>query len=193
EFRDRRAAALSGGMKQKLALCCALVHRPEILLLDEPTTGVDAVSRSEFWDLLGELRRGGLTIVVSTPYMDEASRCDKIALIQKGRILDIDSPEGVRGRYPLPLFAVHGADRPRLVAALREYPHVHSAYPFGDVAHYTDRRRQVAADAITSDLTRFLAERRLDVEVAPISATVEDSFMYLMGREPGSSEGNGGR
>src|SRR5258708_33775221 len=92
-FKDRRAAALSGGVKQKLALCCALVHRPEILFLDEPTTGVDAVSRREFWDLLGQLKASGITIVVSTPYMDEANRCDRVALIQRGRLLAIDTPE----------------------------------------------------------------------------------------------------
>src|SRR5690606_37001287 len=99
-FRDRRAGALSGGMKQKLALSCALVHRPDILFLDEPTTGVDAVSRREFWDLLADLKRGGLTIVVSTPYMDEAERCDRVALIQAGRILGIDPPSAIVRRYP---------------------------------------------------------------------------------------------
>ena len=97
-FKDRRAGALSGGMKQKLALCCALVHRPEILFLDEPTTGVDAVSRREFWDLLAALKATGLTIVVSTPYMDEADRCDRVALIQRGRLLAIDTPEADRAR-----------------------------------------------------------------------------------------------
>src|SRR5207244_13624736 len=105
-FKDRRAGALSGGMKQKLALCCALVHRPDILFLDEPTTGVDAVSRREFWDLLGRLKTAGLTIVVSTPYMDEANRCDRVALMQRGRLLAIDTPASVARSFDRPLFAI---------------------------------------------------------------------------------------
>src|SRR5919106_4821323 len=110
-FAARRAGALSGGMKQKLALCCALVHTPELLLLDEPTTGVDAVSRREFWDLLESLRADGLTIVASTPYMDEAVRCDRVALIQRGRILDIADPRGIGARFDRPLLAVRSAAR----------------------------------------------------------------------------------
>src|SRR5262249_9118259 len=110
-FKDRRAGALSGGMKQKLALCCALVHRPEILFLDEPTTGVDAVSRREFWDLLGRLKAHGLTAVVSTPYMDEADRCDRVALIQQGRLLTVDTPADVVRSFGRPLFGVHANER----------------------------------------------------------------------------------
>src|SRR5436190_14561287 len=110
-FKDRRAAALSGGMKQKLALCCALVHRPDILFLDEPTTGVDAVSRREFWDLLGRLQEGGLTTVVSTPYMDEATRCDRVALMHRGRMLAIDTPAGITRGFEHPLCAVRTGDR----------------------------------------------------------------------------------
>src|SRR6188474_821948 len=105
-FKDRRAAALSGGMKQKLALCCALVHTPDILFLDEPTTGVDAVSRREFWDLLGQLTRGGLTTIVSTPYMDEATRCGRVALIQQGQLLVVDTPTAIARSFDRPLFAV---------------------------------------------------------------------------------------
>src|SRR5262249_15851353 len=116
-FKTRRAAALSGGMKQKLALCCALVHRPEILFLDEPTTGVDAVSRREFWDLLDRLK-ADLTIVVSTPYMDEATRCDRVALIQKGRLLALDTPGGITGSFSRPLLAVHVGNRYRALLAL---------------------------------------------------------------------------
>src|SRR6478735_11853939 len=110
-FKDRRAAALSGGMKQKLALCCALVHRPELLLLDEPTTGVDAVSRREFWELLAQLKATGLTIVVSTPYMDEADRCDRVALIDGGKILATDTPRRIGDRFDRPLIAVRAAER----------------------------------------------------------------------------------
>src|ERR1041385_6494928 len=112
-FKTRRAAALSGGMKQKLALCCALVHRPQLLFLDEPTTGVDAVSRREFWELLARFRETGLTIVVSTPYMDEADRCDRVALVQRGRVLAIDTPRAITASYGRPLFAIRVADRYR--------------------------------------------------------------------------------
>src|SRR5262249_10409160 len=110
-FKDRRTAALSGGMKQKLALCCALVHRPELLTLDEPTTGVDAVSRREFWDLLGNLQGSGLTIIVSTPYMDEAVRCDRVGLMHGGRLLAVDAPSGITGSFDRPLLAVRATAR----------------------------------------------------------------------------------
>ena len=107
-FKDRKAGALSGGMKQKLALCCAMIHKPDILFLDEPTTGVDPVSRKEFWEMLKKLNKEGLTIFVSTPYMDEASLCDRVALIQSGEILAIDTPEGINKLFEAPLFAVNG-------------------------------------------------------------------------------------
>src|SRR5205085_8306565 len=139
-FKGRRAGALSGGMKQKLALCCALVHRPEILFLDEPTTGVDAVSRREFWELLDRLKSTGLTIVVSTPYMDEADRCGRVALIQRGRILAIDTPRQIAASFGRPLFTVRAAERYPLLLATREFTYVGTVFPFGDVLHYTDRR-----------------------------------------------------
>jgi ABC-2 type transport system ATP-binding protein len=181
-FRDRRAGALSGGMKQKLALSCALVHRPDILLLDEPTTGVDAVSRREFWDLLGELRNDGLSIVVSTPYMDEADRCDRVALIQAGRILDIATPGAIGDSYALPLLAITGADRYRMLALLRALPHAESVYPFGAELHYTDRRAGASADALAVELQALLAGHGFsNVQVRPIRAGIEDSFMARMG------------
>ena len=105
-FKNRRAGALSGGMKQKLALCCALIHKPEVLFLDEPTTGVDVVSRKEFWEMLKRLKAQGITILVSTPYMDEANLCDRIALIQKGEILSIDTPAQIIHSFPVPLYAI---------------------------------------------------------------------------------------
>jgi ABC-2 type transport system ATP-binding protein len=180
-FRDRRADALSGGMKQKLALSCALVHRPELLLLDEPTTGVDAVSRREFWDQLAMLRTSGLPIVVSTPYMDEAMRCDRVALIQGGRILETDAPGAFSARYARPLLAVVGGHRYRVLLALREFPHAHAVYPFGDEVHYTDARANVAAAAIVGELHAFLQGRREPVDdVRPIAAGIEDTFMSLM-------------
>jgi ABC-2 type transport system ATP-binding protein len=180
-FAERRADALSGGMKQKLALSCALVHRPDILFLDEPTTGVDAVSRREFWDQLGVLRDSGLTIVVSTPYMDEALRCNRVALMQGGRILEIDIPTEIGSRYPLPLLAVAGADRYRLLLALRKAPHVHSVYPFGAELHYTDARKGFDPTSIVTELRKYIeGEGFADVDVKPITAGIEDSFMELM-------------
>jgi ABC-2 type transport system ATP-binding protein len=191
-FRQRRAAALSGGMKQKLALSCALVHRPELLLLDEPTTGVDAVSRREFWDLLAGLKASGLSIIVSTPYMDEADRCDRVALIHKGRILDIDAPAAISANYPLPLLAVRAADRYRLIGALRAFPSARAVHPFGEHLHYTDARADMDAAAIAAELRTYLERKGFaDVDVRRMDAGIEDSFMVLMGEE-GRGMGEGG-
>lgn len=175
-FKDRRAAALSGGMKQKLALCCALVHRPDILFLDEPTTGVDAVSRREFWDLLARLKDSGLTTVVSTPYMDEATRCDRIALMHRGRLLGVDTPSGITAAYERPLFGVRAKDRYKVLLALRRYEHAHSAYPFGEVIHYADKR---SGDArVPADVQAFLAANGFaDAAIEPLTPTVEDTFI----------------
>ena len=182
QFKDRRAGALSGGMKQKLALCCALVHRPDILFLDEPTTGVDAVSRREFWELLAKFKASGLTIVVSTPYMDEATRCDRIALMQGGRILAIDAPDAVTRSFDRPLLAVRADQRYQSLLALREYPHTHTVYPFGEVLHYTDARAMLPADAVSREVVAFLGSRGLTaVSAAPIPASIEDSFMAYLG------------
>lgn len=181
-FRTRRAGALSGGMKQKLALSCALVHRPDVLFLDEPTTGVDAVSRREFWDLLHDLQASGLTIVVSTPYMDEASRCDRVALMQKGRILAIDTPDRIGSRFPRPLFALRGTPRHNLIHGLRAFPAAASVQPFGDTLHYSDRRPDVNAPLLLAELTAHLATHQATLtEVTPIEPTIEDAFMELMG------------
>jgi ABC-2 type transport system ATP-binding protein len=180
-FADRRAAALSGGMKQKLALCCALVHLPELLLLDEPTTGVDAVSRREFWDLLEQLKADGLTIVASTPYMDEASRCDRVALIQRGRILEIADPRHIGDRFGRPLFAVSSRERMPLLAALRERPTAASVFPFGDAVHYTDDRADVDPESTATELRDYLVARGIgDARVSPVAPGIEDVFMALM-------------
>ncbi|HMF94788.1 MAG TPA: ABC transporter ATP-binding protein [Vicinamibacterales bacterium] len=185
-FNDRRAGALSGGMKQKLALCCALVHRPEILFLDEPTTGVDAVSRREFWDLLGNLKKAGMTIVVSTPYMDEATRCDRVALIQRGRLLGTDTPQQIAASFDRPLLAVHAADRYRALLALRESPRTHSVYPFGESLHYADSSVDATADSVAADVTTYLVSRGFDgVRVEPATPTVEDAFIARMGAPEG--------
>ena len=179
-FADRRAAALSGGMKQKLALCCALVHRPRILLLDEPTTGVDAVSRREFWDLLASLRAEGLTILVSTPYMDEASRCSRVALVQRGGLLAVDTPAAITGSFERPVLAVRAPDRYALMQRLRGYPRVHRVYPFGTALHYTDRGTDDDAE-IARALRAWLEEQgAYHVSVEPTPATIEDVFIDRM-------------
>jgi drug efflux transport system ATP-binding protein len=194
-FADRRAAALSGGMKQKLALCCALVHRPDILFLDEPTTGVDAVSRREFWDLLGQFKAAGMTIVVSTPYMDEATRCDRVALIQRGTLLAVDAPDRVARAFDRPLFAI-GADRAeapgayryRALLALREREQTHAVYPFGDTLHYADVRRDLPPERLAGELQAFLAAHGFaDADVAQIAPTVEDSFIARMAAAEGAA------
>jgi ABC-2 type transport system ATP-binding protein len=184
QFSGRRAGALSGGMKQKLALCCALVHRPEILLLDEPTTGVDAVSRREFWDLLARLRAEGLPIVVSTPYMDEAVRCDRVSLMQAGRLLATDRPAEIGRRYPRPLFAVRGPDVLGLLGALRRFPHAAAVWPFGESLHYTDARSDTPAELILRELEAHLrAQGTGEAVIQPIPATIEDAFMWYMAQE----------
>jgi ABC-type multidrug transport system ATPase subunit len=181
-FKDRRAAALSGGMKQKLALCCALVHKPEVLFLDEPTTGVDAVSRREFWDLLARLRDQGLTTVVSTPYMDEADRCDRVALIQRGRLLAVDTPGAIAGAFDRPLIGIRASQRYDALLALRRFPHARSVLPFGEVHHYTDVRADAAPGLLIDELRRFLQSAGIgDAEVTQLTPTVEDTFIARMG------------
>jgi len=180
-FKDRRAGALSGGMKQKLALCCALVHKPEVLFLDEPTTGVDAVSRREFWDLLGRLRAQGLTIVVSTPYMDEADRCDRVALMQRGRLLAVDTPAAVAAAFDRPLIGIRTPQRYETLLALRGFAHTRSVLPFGEVIHYTDQRADATASVVITELTDFLGGQRMTPEITQLSPSVEDVFIARMG------------
>jgi ABC-2 type transport system ATP-binding protein len=187
-FKGRRAAALSGGMKQKLALCCALVHRPEILFLDEPTTGVDAVSRREFWELLARLRTDGLTIVVSTPYMDEANRCGRVALVQQGRVLTVDSPAAITAAFGRPLLAVRSSNRYATLRALDGYPNAERAYPFGDVMHLVDRRSGVSADELARDAAAYLHGRGIaDAVVSEAAPTIEDAFIDRMGAPEGEA------
>ncbi|OIN57379.1 ATPase [Arsenicibacter rosenii] len=175
-FKNRRAGALSGGMKQKLALCCALIHKPDVLFLDEPTTGVDAVSRKEFWEMLHRLNERGLTILVSTPYMDEAGQCDRIALMQTGRILAVDTPGGVENLFQKPLFAVKARDTYRLIQDLRAAPFTETCYAFGEYLHLTTRP-SVTAGTIHGYLT---GKQHEFVDIKPIKAGIEDSFMALM-------------
>ncbi|MCX6269282.1 MAG: ABC transporter ATP-binding protein [Bacteroidetes bacterium] len=180
-FKNRKAGKLSGGMKQKLALSCAMIHKPEVLFLDEPTTGVDAVSRLEFWDMLKRLKASGITILVSTPYMDEAGMCDRVALMQNGRIMTISSPQQVIRNYPLSLLSVKAGDIYNLLGELREYPGVHSVYAFGQSAHVAFTGRIIERETLLG----FLRDKKHEsVEVEPITATIEDCFMELMNTPP---------
>lgn len=175
-FRKRRAGKLSGGMKQKLALSCALIHRPSVLLLDEPTTGVDAVSRCEFWDMLAELRRHGLTILVSTPYMDEAVRCDRVALCDEGGILKIDTPEGIVNDFDSVIYGVKAKSMLSLLEKVRLFSGVADCYPFGEWHH------MVTDDDF--DVSDFLSVFGCvdGFEFIPVSPTIEDVFIKLMKR-----------
>jgi ABC-type multidrug transport system ATPase subunit len=175
-FKNRRAGALSGGMKQKLALCCALIHKPLVLLLDEPGTGVDPVSRQEFWDMLGSLRQQGLTMLVSTPNMDEAAKCDRVALMQHGQILALDTPGGVVKSYQRPLFAVRAAEQYRLLNELRGLDGVHSCYAFGEYAHVAAQSEHLSVTKIQQFLQQ---QQHSGIEVQPIAATIEDCFIEL--------------
>jgi ABC-type multidrug transport system ATPase subunit len=175
-FKERRAGKLSGGMKQKLALCCALIHKPKVLFLDEPTTGVDPVSRKEFWEMLKRLQKKGITILVSTPYMDEAALCDRIALIQNGKILEIDTPKAIVKHYPKPIYNVRSSNMYQLIKSLNEYKFNHSVYPFGEFVHYTDSR----SDFNPMELKAYLASKNLsNREIEETVATIEDTFMEL--------------
>ncbi len=175
-FKTRRAGALSGGMKQKLALCCALIHKPKVLFLDEPTTGVDPVSRKEFWIMLKRLQKKGITILVSTPYMDEASLCDRIALIQKGKILKIDSPENIIRKYDKVIYDVQAKNTHGLIHDLKNYPSQYSVYAFGEFIHYIDKK----ADFNQNDLHNYLKNKNhTDIVIKPAIITIEDVFMDL--------------
>jgi ABC-2 type transport system ATP-binding protein len=177
-FKKRRAGKLSGGMKQKLALCCALIHKPTVLFLDEPTTGVDPVSRKEFWAMLQSLRLQGITILVSTPYMDEAGLCDRIACIQHGTLLSINTPTALAQSYTRPLFSVTADNMFRLLQDLRRAPFVYSCYSFGDTHHCTLHQ---SVSMNTDELHQYVAERGHNgVKVQPIPASIEDRFMELM-------------
>ena len=173
-FKTRRAGKLSGGMKQKLALSCALIHRPSVLFLDEPTTGVDAVSRSEFWDMLADLKQRGITILVSTPYMDEASRCDRIALCNEGRILSIDTPTNIVAGFDVPLYSVQADNMYQLLLAVRKATGVLECYPFGESHHLITNAK--------FDVKQFKTELA-DVQglcIEPTEPTIEDMFIKLM-------------
>jgi ABC-type multidrug transport system ATPase subunit len=178
-FKERRAGKLSGGMKQKLALCCALIHKPSVLILDEPTTGVDAVSRKEFWEMLQRLKAQGITILVSTPYMDEASMCDRVALMQNGQILAIDKPDLINLQFSKPLWAVKAASMYSLLKTFKKWEAVESCYSFGEYYHVVMKSNINREEAIK---TYLLQHQFLDIEVHQITANIEDSFMALMNK-----------
>ncbi|MBO9592891.1 MAG: ABC transporter ATP-binding protein [Niabella sp.] len=176
-FSDRRAGKLSGGMKQKLALCCALIHKPEVLFLDEPTTGVDVVSRREFWEMLQQLKQQGITILVSTPYMEEAVRCDRIALIQNGRILQVDTPARIAGAFPVKLYAAKAASIYGLLKDLRAWNQVESCYAFGEWLHVTLRQDTGNGTALIREYAETRAHKQVIIQC--IAPTIEDRFIQL--------------
>jgi ABC-type multidrug transport system ATPase subunit len=177
-YKSRRAGDLSGGMKQKLALSCALIHKPLLLVLDEPTTGVDAVSRKEFWEMLKRLKAGGLTTLVSTAYMDEATLCDRVALIQNGKIMQIDTPDEVINKFNKPIYAVQGSKIHNILDYLRNIEEIDSAQPFGNSIHITLTDKNIL-DSVIENITK----ERSDVRVEAILPTIEDCFMDLMMHE----------
>ena len=175
-FRARRAGKLSGGMKQKLALSCALIHKPKVLFLDEPTTGVDPVSRKEFWEMLLKLKNQGITIIVSTPYMDEARLCDRIALMQNGKFLRIDSPDNIIASYPQRLWSVTADNMHRLLNDLRSCPYLKSSFSFGASYHVT-----MVESATAAMLDEYLINKGYgNIDITEIKPTVEDCFMLML-------------
>ncbi len=177
-FKKRRAGKLSGGMKQKLALCCALIHKPLVLFLDEPTTGVDPVSRKEFWEMLKRLKSQNITIIVSTAYMDEATLCDKIGLMYGGKILSINTPVAVSADYGDKLFAVKASNMSTLLKSLSNFKEILQSYPFGEYAHVSVKKDKLNPE---QELKDYLEETGLgNIEIKPIKASVEDCFIKLM-------------
>jgi ABC-2 type transport system ATP-binding protein len=178
-FKNRRAGALSGGMKQKLALSCALIHKPSVLFLDEPTTGVDPVSRKEFWGMLQRLKEQGISILVSTPYMDEASLCDRIALIQEGKMLKTDTPKNIVKDFDRALWSVQSDTMSRLLNDLRLNDEVESCFAFGDSHHVTYRHHSLTEEQLSGYLKSL---GHTNIHIQPIQANVEDCFMRLSGK-----------
>ena len=174
-FKTRKAGKLSGGMKQKLALCCALIHRPTVLFLDEPTTGVDAVSRKEFWEMLQRLKKQGITILVSTPYMDEANLCDRIALIQTGKVLSIDTPHNITSGYQNKLYSAKSESMGRLIRDLRALPMVNTCFSFGDALHFT-LNKEISDIAILKENL----SNHSNLEINIIDPSIEDCFIQFM-------------
>ena len=178
-FKDRRAGKLSGGMKQKLALSCALIHRPSVLFLDEPTTGVDAVSRKEFWQMLKRLKEQNITILISTPYMDEASLCDRVALLQTGKILSINTPQGITDDFKKPIMAARATNMLHLLNDLKAFEQTEDAYPFGEY-HHAVMKNNFSEES----LKKYLEQTNKGLELKKTEANIEDCFMSLMTSTP---------
>ena len=174
-FKKRKAGKLSGGMKQKLALSCALIHRPSVLFLDEPTTGVDAVSRKEFWEMLKRLKEQNITILVSTPYMDEAVLCDRVALMQLGQILSINTPQGIIDEFKKPIMAAKASNMLHLLNDLKKFDETEDAYPFGEYHHAVMKN-----DYSEKELKEYLQKDNRELELKEAEPGIEDCFMWLM-------------
>jgi len=189
-FKDRKAGALSGGMKQKLALSCALIHKPKVLFLDEPTTGVDPVSRKEFWEMLRRLKEQKITILVSTPYMDEAVLCDRIALINKGGFIGIDTPQNIIANFTDTLYSVEGDSMYQILLALRRNPQVKSCFAFGDTLHVT---LQGAGCEVKGGLLLKTCLSNMgfkNITIKTIKPNIEDCYMELSQNPSVSTDGN---
>lgn len=177
-FKDRRAGKLSGGMKQKLALCCALIHQPKVLFLDEPTTGVDPVSRKEFWEMLQRLKKQGITIIVATPYMNEAALCDRIALMQNGKILSIETPENISNSYPDLLFELKAGRTADVLRALEAFDQKKNVYAYGEFVHLTIDQNENFHPSTIEDY--LIKEGFENIEINPVKASIEDSFIRIL-------------
>lgn len=189
-FKDRRAGKLSGGMKQKLALCCALIHKPSVLFLDEPTTGVDPVSRKEFWEMLKRLKEQGITILVSTPYMDEANRCDRIALMQNGKVLSVNTPTAITASYPGKLWSVKAADMYKLQLDLKKNESVSGCFSFGETLHVNLKNE---TDSSMAELQNYLeSQGNKNLQIQEIKPDIEDCFINLLSHSHGRNSHQNG-
>jgi len=179
-FKDRRAGKLSGGMKQKLALCCALIHKPSVLFLDEPTTGVDAVSRFEFWEMLNRLKEQQITILVSTAYMDEVEHCNRVALMQTGKVLSIDSPENIVAAFPETLFQVKADNKHKLLKDMATYQGAFNSYASGEYIHISFEKDNETDAQRMQEIKRFLADKgHQGIEISLAKPGIEDCFLSL--------------
>ena len=177
-FKNRKAGKLSGGMKQKLALSCALIHKPKVLFLDEPTTGVDPVSRKEFWEMLKRLKTQGITMVVATPYMDEAAMCDRIALIQEGNILQIETPENISNSFPDLLYEIKAGRTSDVLKALENFDDKKNVYAFGEFVHLTVEKKE---NFDSKKIEKYLQKKGFEnIEINVVKASIEDSFIRLL-------------
>ncbi len=189
-FKDRKAGNLSGGMKQKLALSCALIHNPTIMFLDEPTTGVDPVSRKEFWVMLSKLKRKGITILVSTPYMDEASLCDRVALIQDGNILSIDQPGNITKQFPRSLYSIRSNQKGRIINYLRMFKGIYNCYVYGENIHFNFEKEDHREMLVK--LKKNLQHKNLfDDTIRIVEPSIEDCFIEMLSGRKSNAIENG--